>query len=152
MDKLALNLPQFGNVPNTGVHIEPGYGVQSPTLTGLIGGFLNLAFAVALIIVFIYFAWGAFEYIVAEGQKEALGKARERIRWALVGFMLLVLAFLVGNWAPSIFPFVRRFYDMNQVPKIQDTGTQQIGNPNDQNYKCGDSAYWEPKENKCVSF
>lgn len=117
MNKLALNLPGGNTVPETGLQVGPNYGIQEASLGGVISGFLNLAFYIALVLVFIWFVWGAYEYIVSEGKKEALGSARERMKWALVGFIILVAAFLVGNWAPSIFPFIRTFYE-KPVPVI----------------------------------
>ena len=118
--KLSLNLPGLNgdtNIPNT-----PGLRFTGPEQTSLgfvVSEFFNLIFYVAIFLAFIWFVWGAYEYIAAQGQKEALNSAKERIRYSLVGFILLVIAFLVGNWAPTIFPFIRNFYE-GAVPQIQE--------------------------------
>lgn len=153
MDKLALNVPGFSgdtNIPN-----PDGLQFSGPAQTSLgyvVSQFLNLTFTLALVLTFVWFVWGAYEYLVAQGQKEALASARNRIKWAVIGFVVLILAFLIGNYAPNIFPFVRRFYDVNQVPQIQNTGAPQAPNPNNPNYRCGDTAFWDPAQNKCVPF
>lgn len=125
--KLALNLPGLKgdtNIPNPeGLQFS---GPEQTSFGYVASQFLNLIFYVAIFLAFIWFVWGAYEYMVAQGQKEALNAAKERIRYALVGFILLVVAFLVGNWAPTIFPFVRTFYE-GEVPQIQD-GTRNNSN------------------------
>lgn len=47
---------------------------------------------------FIWAAWGVFDYIRAEGNKEALAKARKRIQWAIVGFIILLFAFMISEF------------------------------------------------------
>ncbi len=126
LHKLALNVPGLSgdtNIPN-----PEGLQFSGPAQTSVgyvLSQFLNLTFTIAIILSFIWFVWGAYEYIVAQGQKEALSAAKERIRYSLVGFIILVAAFLIGNWAPTIFPFIRSFYDNANVPQIQDTGNIQ---------------------------
>lgn len=123
MQHIALNVPGLSgstNIPN-----PPGLrftGSEKTSLGYVTSEFFNLIFYIAIFLTFIYFVWGAYQYIMAQGQKEALNAARERIRYSLIGFILLVMAFLVGNWAPSIFPFIRTFY-AGQVPKIESGST-----------------------------
>ena len=131
LHKIALNVPGYSgdtNIPNpAGLKFS---GPEQTSLGYLLSSFLNLFFFIALFLTFIWFVWGAYEYLVAQGQKEALASARNRIRWAIIGFAVLVLAFLVGNYAPSIFPFIRTFYGGN-VPQIQEKVDQ--NNPNQLN-------------------
>jgi hypothetical protein len=129
MDKIALNVPGFTgdtNIPN-----PDGLQFSGPAQTSLgyvISQFLNLTFTLALVLTFIWFVWGAYEYMVAQGQKEALANARNRIKWSVIGFVVLIMAFLVGNYAPQIFPFIRTFY-AGQVPQVQ-PGSQLDSNGN----------------------
>lgn len=121
MNQLALNVPQYGNVPNTGLN-PANLGVSDYSLGSVLSAFLNLVFYIALFLVFCWFIWGAYEYMVAQGQKEGLAHARDRMRWAIVGFAVLIIAFLIGNYALSIFPFIRVFYTDGTVPQIQQSG------------------------------
>ena len=118
MQQLALNVPQYGNIPNTGLN-PVNLGISDYSLGSVVGAFLNLVFYFSFFLTFIWFIWGAYEYMVAQGQKEGLAHARDRMRWAIVGFAVLIMAFLVGNYAPTIFPFIRSFYNNASVPQIQ---------------------------------
>lgn len=120
MKNIALNLPQYGPVPSTpGLKIGTGNAIESDTLGALLSGFLNLTFYIALFLVFIWFAWGAYEYILGEGKKESLFQARERMKWALVGFIMLVAMFLISNWARTIYPFIDTFYSSTTAPRLE---------------------------------
>lgn len=119
MSKISLNVPGYNNVPTSPLQTGPGRGIEDPSLGGVISGFLGLVFYLALFLSFFWFVWGAYEYMVAQGNKEGLAAARNRIRWSIIGFAALILAFLVGNWSMNIFPFLRPFYS-GEIPKIQD--------------------------------
>lgn len=95
---LALKLP--GN--NT---IDPPAGADKYTnLAGFISPLLNIAFYVGMFLVFYFLVWGAFQYMMAGGNKEELAKARSRITWAIVGLMIILLAFSITKFAAEIFP------------------------------------------------
>jgi len=68
----------------------------------LLSGGLNIALYIALFIAFYYLVWGAFQYIVASGKKEELAKARARITWALIGLIVVLLAFFIAKFAAEI--------------------------------------------------
>lgn len=69
----------------------PGQGFK--TLGDAVSKILTLSFIVALIAVLAMLIWGAFEWIASGGDKEAVGKARNRIISALVGLAVLAIAF-----------------------------------------------------------
>lgn len=71
-------------------------------LGDVISGLFNIAFYVALFAAFYFLVWGAFAYITAGGKKEELAKARSRITWAIVGLIIVLLAFSVGKYAGEI--------------------------------------------------
>lgn len=58
---------------------------------------ITLAFSVAVLIVLIMLIWGAFEWIGSGGDKEAVGKARNRIINALIGLAVLAVAFALAK-------------------------------------------------------
>lgn len=68
-------------------------------LGDFVNNFLTLAFAVALLVVLIMLIWGAFEWITSGGDKEAVGKARNRIINALIGLAVLAVAFALARLA-----------------------------------------------------
>lgn len=78
--------------PKTGGFASPG---------DLISQSLEIAFAIAAMTAFFYALWGVYQYIFAGGNKEGLGKARARITWAIVGLVILGMAFAISQFVES---------------------------------------------------
>ncbi len=72
------------------------------SLSNFISGLLNIIFSVAAFLTFIWLVWAAFQYITAGGDKQKLSQARDRVTWAIVGLLLISLAFLVAQFAQQI--------------------------------------------------
>lgn len=100
MRDLALILPG-------GQAITPPPGFENSGIVDL-GSFistaLNLAILVAAVLMFFWMIWGVFQYIYAGGDKENLGKARSRITMAIVGFIIVVIALFISQFARTIIP------------------------------------------------
>lgn len=86
----------------------PGVGgsstVEKATLGGFLSPLLNVVLLIASVLMFVWMVWGIFEYIFAGGDKEKLGKARSRITWAIIGFIIVLLAFTISQYIREIFP------------------------------------------------
>ena len=79
-----------------------GYGY----INNLGEGFSHLVipgFAIAGTGVSIYFLIGAFKVLTSGGEKEALSSARNMITHAIIGFILLMVMFLVLKFLPGFF-------------------------------------------------
>ncbi len=74
-------------------------------LGNFITNVLTLAFSAAVILVLIMLIWGAFEWITSGGDKEAVGKARNRIINALIGLAVLAVAFALAKVAAQFLGF-----------------------------------------------
>lgn len=98
MEKLALQLPG-GNI----VSPPPDLKKDFVDLASLLSPVLNIIFYIAVFLTFYYLVWGALSYIMAQGQKENLSKARSRITWALVGLMVTLLSYFIAKYAAEIF-------------------------------------------------
>lgn len=103
MKKLAANIPGLNTIydfykdnPN-----QPG---KIQTLGDLLSGLFNIAFYIALFLAFFYLVWGAFSYIMAQGNKENLAKARARLTWAILGLIIVLLAFFIARFVSEILP------------------------------------------------
>ena len=104
IQQLALQLPGGQTINNPNV---PGLGSlkgEFKDLASFISPLLNIVFFIAMFLAFYYLIWGAFQYIVASGKKEELAKARQRINWALVGLIVVFLAYFIARFAAEIFP------------------------------------------------
>ncbi len=102
--KLALSLPWSG----TPIPIAPGYTPKpsvdpsTATLGTVLTSFGEVALYVGGFLMFFWAVWGVFDYLLAEGNKEGLAKARKKIQWAIVGFIILLLAFFISNFVKDI--------------------------------------------------
>src|SRR3989344_5017220 len=97
--KLALTLPG-GNTINSPAGLKNDF----KDLSSVISPALEVIFYVATFLAFYYLVWGAILYLLAKGEKEGLAKARAKITWALVGLIVIFLAFMVAKYASIIFP------------------------------------------------
>lgn len=96
--KIALKLPG-GNT----IEKPPDLKSDFTDLTSLITPLLDIVFYAAVFLAFFYLAWGAFAYIMAQGKKEDLAKARARITWGLIGLFFILLSFFIAKFVSEIF-------------------------------------------------
>lgn len=101
MERISLTIPGAGAIPN---NRNLNSDLASGTIGSLVTEIASIAFLIAGFLMFIWFAWGVFEYIFAGGNKESLGKARKRMTWAIVGFIMFALSFFVSQYAQTIIP------------------------------------------------
>ncbi len=82
-----------------GIAITPPAGKGFADLGSFVGNVLVLVFGLGILIVLVMLIWGAFEWITSGGDKEAVGKARNRIINALIGMAVLAIAFALATVA-----------------------------------------------------
>ena len=70
----------------------------------LVSRLLETAFYAAGFLAFFWLVWGAFLYITASGKKEELQKARSRITYAIIGLVVVILAYFITKFASEILP------------------------------------------------
>lgn len=102
MKLLALTLPG----PSGSNYIIPAPSGLKPEFTNLssvISPLLTIAFYIAAFLAFYFLIWGAFAYIMAQGNKENLAKARARISFALIGLIVILMAYFIAKYAGEIF-------------------------------------------------
>lgn len=99
--KIALQLPGFAKtaLDNPVPSLKPEFN----DLASLLSPFFEIALFAAAFMAFFYLVWGAFAYIMAQGQKENLAKARARITWAIIGLMVVLMAYFITTFVSEIF-------------------------------------------------
>ncbi|MBI2335024.1 hypothetical protein HYU96_04470 [Candidatus Daviesbacteria bacterium] len=98
MNKLALTIPGFSPIPN-----PSGLKTEFKDLGSIISPLLNIIFYLVVFLAFFWFVWGAWAYIFAGGDKESLAKARNRIKWAIIGLLVTLMAYFIAKYAGEIF-------------------------------------------------
>ena len=74
---------------------QPG-GVKTTVSTGaLIGSAIQIVFIAAGLAVLIFIVWAAFDWITSGGDKEKVAGARRKITNAIIGLVLLALAYFI---------------------------------------------------------
>lgn len=77
---------------------------EGAKLTDVLSGLLNIALYIAAFLAFYWLVWGAWAYLFSSGKKEELAKARARISWALVGLLVVFMAYFIAKYASEFFP------------------------------------------------
>lgn len=93
---LSMPIPAFADINI----IPPKQGYKD--IGSFISNIITVAFSIAILVVLIMLIWGAFEWIVSGGDKEAVGKARGRIINALIGLAVLAVAFALASLGSQI--------------------------------------------------
>ena len=73
------------------------------SLGQIINGAMPLFFSIAALSVVIYFLIGAVKFITSSGDKNTVASARNMIVHAIIGFILLMLLFLILQFIPQFF-------------------------------------------------
>lgn len=73
----------------------PGY----KTISDFLNAGIRFIFIIALLAVLIYLIWGAFDWIISGGDKEAVKSARSKIVNALIGLAILAVAVAIVQLA-----------------------------------------------------
>ena len=97
--KLALTLPGTNNIIDSPDPIKARFTDLASVLSPL----LSIIFYAAGFVAFFYILWGAFSYMTAQGKKEDLAKARGRITWAIIGLIVVFLAFIISRFIAEVF-------------------------------------------------
>ncbi len=88
----------FGKIAN-----QAGNPIADSTVGGRFTQLVQPGFEIAAVAVVIYFIFGAFKILTSGGDKEAVAGARAMITHAIVGFIMLILMFLVLKFLPFFF-------------------------------------------------
>ncbi|MBU1000629.1 hypothetical protein KKE78_04520 [Patescibacteria group bacterium] len=98
MKLIAATIPGLQDIYSENTSRLP----QFIKLNDVLSGLLNIVFYIAVFITFYFLVWGAFAYIIAQGKKEDLAKARERITWSLIGLIIILLSFAIIKFVAEI--------------------------------------------------
>ncbi len=101
------------------IHVSaPGLGIDPNTsIGGLISNALKIAYIVGALLVLFFIVIGAIQWITSGGDKEKVGGARKMITNAIIGLVILALAFFLVNVVGNILNI-----DLTDLPGLPSLG------------------------------
>lgn len=92
---ISGGIKAFAAQAGTTVQINPPGPIPNIGPSGLISFVINAFFAIGILAALIYLLWGGLNWILSGGDKEKIGAARARIIAAIVGLVMIVLAYFI---------------------------------------------------------
>jgi hypothetical protein len=78
-------------------------GGEAPTLGGLVSLLAKFSIGAASVIMLLIFIWAGFDFARSRGNPQKIAAARLKVIYAIVGYILLVAAFLITRIVANIF-------------------------------------------------
>lgn len=129
--------------PNLGIQVG---GKSSGELVGtIVKNVVTLFFTVAAVGFVIMILWGATEWILSGGDKERVAAARKRITTAIIGIVILSLAFVIIDIVGQVTGI--DFGANLRIPSLGITGTQTQTGP--QSACSVQGGVWDSKNSSC---
>jgi hypothetical protein len=125
--------------PNGGI---PGSGPNATPLQSIISNIITLLYTIGGIGVLVMFIWGTIEWIISGGAKDKIDAARKRITNAVIGLVLMALAFFIIRVVGQIVGFnpLGNF----RIPYIGETAQQECESR-------GSGWFWNPNNQQCLT-
>lgn len=83
----------------------------NPQIADIISTLLTFAMPLAGLLLFVALVWGGYDYLFAAGNAKRMQAGQQKITWAIVGFVLLVMSYILVR----IITFILGI-DQSQVP------------------------------------
>jgi|GEM_PF-688019 len=90
-DILGINIPNLGGDKTA---LTPG---------AILSAFYPFMFVFAGLILFVMLVWGGFEMLTGVADTKAVEAGKQRISWALIGLVLIFVAYWIGQIIQIIF-------------------------------------------------
>lgn len=71
--------------------------LQAANFGGIVGSVINLVFVVAVVFALFYLVYGGFRWLISTGDKGKVTEAREHIIAAIIGLVIIFLAYFILN-------------------------------------------------------
>ena len=86
-----------------------GIGFENPlkatNITDLLNRLLNILLIISGSLVVLMIMWAAFLFVTSEGMPQKIQQAKDAVKWAVIGFLIVVSAKAIFNIIGTILPF-----------------------------------------------
>ncbi len=103
MKLFALSIDNGNGTP---IPIQVPGGVPTggtATFNTILQAFITLLFVVGLLLALAYLVWGGINWTTSGGDKQKVQSARNKMIYAIIGLIVLFLAYMVVNLIGSLF-------------------------------------------------
>jgi ABC-type amino acid transport system permease subunit len=110
---LALTTPSFAQANDksldpckgstTGTLLGAACAGQGKSLGQIIGFVVTIAFVIAVLVALLFLVWGGVKWITSGGDKAGVETARNQIIAAIIGLIIVFLAFFILNLILGLF-------------------------------------------------
>ena len=103
MKLLALSIQGPNGTP---IQIQAPGGIPTggnASFNVILQSFITLFFVLGLLMSLVYLIWGGFNWIMSQGDKTKVQAARNRVIYAIIGLIVMFLAYVIINLIGSIF-------------------------------------------------
>jgi len=91
MKELALTISgNTVNVPNGVPDLSSGISLDQ-----IVGVIFGVLFFVAILLTIVYLIWGGIDYITSTGDKNKIHAAKDKIIYAIIGLIVVILSFFI---------------------------------------------------------
>ena len=101
---LALTLPGFKDKPSFDLKPQdvPNLNTNFKDLGSVLSAGFEVVIYIAGFLLLIYLLWGGFQYLMSGSNKEVVAKARARITYAFIGFIVVIISFAIMQYLKSV--------------------------------------------------
>ena len=78
-------------------------GLCDLSFSNVLPGLISTIFIIAIVVALLYLIWGGFKWLTSGGDKQAVTSAREHIIAALIGLVIIFLAYFILNLVLQFF-------------------------------------------------
>jgi hypothetical protein len=86
--------------------------LQAGNFGGIVGSVINLVFVVAVVFALFYLIYGGFRWLISTGDKGKVSEAREHIIAAIIGLVIIFLAYFILN-------LILGFFNIGSLSNLQ---------------------------------
>lgn len=101
MKYLSLVIPGDGGGSITGPGGVPTGGLS--TVVKTLGLGISYLLIAAILLALFFLIWGGFDWMMSGGNKQKLEQARQKIFYAVIGLVVVLLAFFIINVMGNLF-------------------------------------------------
>lgn len=88
------------NGVNVSGPLSPGLNTLSDVINRVVTTFL---IPIAAVILFVVFLWGGYDFVISQGSPEKIKSGRAKITAGIIGFILLIAAYVIAKLFAVIF-------------------------------------------------